>query len=79
MAALNELIDKYNSYNHEEIADSIILNYSSFREENYIKTEKIDYSNMISDTGYNVGILIEKFMNKGIKKTVKILSSLFLD
>ena len=34
---------------------------------------------MISDTGYNVGILIEKFMNKGIKKTVKILSSLFLD
>ena len=47
--------------------------------ENYIKTEKIDYSNMISDTGYNVGILIEKFMNKGIKKTVKILSSLFLD
>lgn len=38
---LNELIDKYNSYNHEEIADSIILNYSSFREENYIKAIKL--------------------------------------
>ena len=53
--------------------------YNDEKLENYIKTEKIDYSNMISDTGYNVGILIEKFMNKGIKKTVKILSSLFLD
>lgn len=47
--------------------------------ENYIKTEKVDYSNPISDTGYNAGLLIEKFMNKGIKKTVKVLSSLFLD
>ena len=47
--------------------------------ENYIKTEKVDYSNPVSDTGYNTGLLIEKFMNKGIKKTVKILSSLFLD
>lgn len=47
--------------------------------ENYIKTEKVDYSNPVSNTGYNAGLIIEKFMNKGIKKTVKILNSLFLD
>lgn len=47
--------------------------------ENYIKTEKVDYSNPVSNTGYNAGLIIEKLMNKGIKKTVKILNSLFLD
>lgn len=47
--------------------------------ENYIKTEKVDYSNPVSNTGYNTGLIIEKFMNKGIKKTMKILNSLFLD
>ncbi len=47
--------------------------------ENYITSEKIDYSNIVSDTGYNTGLLIETFMNKGIKKTVKILNSLFFN
>lgn len=45
--------------------------------ENYIKTEKIDYTNLFSNIGYNTGKFIESFMNKGIKKTIKILGSLF--
>lgn len=47
--------------------------------ESYITNERIDYSNAISNTGYNTGMFIEKFMNKGIKKVVKILGSLFFN
>lgn len=43
----------------------------------YIEKNYIDYSNKVSDLGYKTGNLIEKIMNKGIKKTLKILDKLF--
>lgn len=64
----NEAIKKF---------ESDISSGKNVKIENYITSERIDYSNIVSDTGYNTGMFIEKFMNKGIKKTVKILSSLF--
>lgn len=43
----------------------------------YVKNEKIDYSNKVSDLGYNIGKITEKIMNEGIKKTLKLISALF--
>ena len=41
--------------------------------------EHIDYSNKVSNLGYNIGSIVEKFMNGGIKKTLKIISALFYE
>ncbi len=45
----------------------------------YVVSNYVDYSNTLSDFGYDVGNLVEKVMNKGIKKTLKFLSALFYD
>ncbi len=45
----------------------------------YIETDYKDYSNTITNLGYNLGKMTENFMNKGIKKTLKVLSRLFYE
>ncbi len=45
----------------------------------YVVSNYVDYSNSLSDLGYNIGKLTENVMNKGIKKTLKVLSALFFD
>lgn len=45
--------------------------------EEYLKDTYVDYSNKISDLGYNVSYYMEEFMNKGIKKTLEIFGKLF--
>lgn len=45
----------------------------------YVISDYVDYSNSITDLGYNIGKFTENIMNKGIKKTLKILSALFFD
>ncbi len=45
----------------------------------YVVSDYVDYSNSITDLGYNIGKFTENIMNKGIKKTLKILSALFFD
>ena len=45
----------------------------------YIESNYIDYSNNLSDLGYNIGKYTEIIMNKCIKKTLKIISALFFD
>ncbi len=45
----------------------------------YIVDEQIDYSNKVSNIGYNIGNTVEKFMNDGIKKTLKVISALFYE
>ena len=45
----------------------------------YVVDEHIDYSNKVSNLGYNIGSTVEKFMNGGIKKTLKIISALFYE
>lgn len=45
--------------------------------DDYLVNENVDYSNIITNIGYNTGNIIETFMNKGIKNTIKIVSALF--
>lgn len=45
----------------------------------YVIDEQIDYSNKVSNIGYNIGNTVEKFMNDGIKKTLKVISALFYE
>lgn len=45
----------------------------------YLVSDYTDYSNTITDLGYNIGKFSENIMNKGIKKTLKLLSALFFD
>ena len=45
----------------------------------YLENDYIDYSNNLSDLGYNIGRITETVMNKGIKQTLRTLSKLFYD
>jgi len=45
----------------------------------YIESDYKDYSNVVSRAGSNLNKFVESFMNKGIKKTLKILSALFYE
>ena len=45
----------------------------------YLVDEYVDYSNLVTDLGYNTGNLIESFMNKGIRNTLKVFKTLFFD
>ena len=45
--------------------------------EEYIQIGQTNYSNAVSKTGYKIGTLIEKFMNTGIQKVLKVLEKLF--
>ncbi len=45
----------------------------------YIESNYIDYSNSISNIGYEMGKTVEHVMNKGIKKALKLLSTLFYE
>ena len=47
--------------------------------EDYLVEDNIDYSNKISILGSKIGSSIETIMNKGLKKTLKILSDLFYE
>ena len=45
----------------------------------YLEDEYKDYSNIVTKTGSALNKLVETFMNKGIKKTLKVLSHLFYE
>ena len=45
----------------------------------YLENEYKDYSNVVTKTGSNLNKFVESFMNKGIKKTLKVLSHLFYE
>ena len=45
----------------------------------YLESEYKDYSNIVSKTGSNLNRFVELFMNKGIKKTLKVMSHLFYE
>lgn len=45
----------------------------------YLENEYKDYSNIVTKTGSSLNKLVEGFMNKGIKKTLKVLSHLFYE
>ena len=43
----------------------------------YMDSADYDYRNPGTNLGSNIGYVIEKIMNEGIKKSLKILSELF--
>lgn len=45
----------------------------------YMMQDSNDYSNFMNNIGYKTGQVLEKIMNNGIKKTLKIVNSLFFD
>lgn len=45
----------------------------------YLIDKYEDYSNVVTKTGSSLNRIVETFMNKGIKKTLKVLSHLFYE
>ena len=45
----------------------------------YLDSEYKDYSNVVSKTGSSINKFVELFMNKGIKKTLKVMKRLFYE
>lgn len=45
----------------------------------YKVTNYVDYTNRATNIGYKIGKFIERVMNEGIKKSLKILSELFYE
>ena len=77
---------EYKAYNKAELTKEAIKKFENDVEESknvsindYVVNNYKDYSNTISDLGYNLGEITENIMNNGIKKTLKILSELFYE
>lgn len=81
-----KLYYEYRAYNKKILTEEAIDKFEGDISENknilesdyVIKTRK-DYSNKFSNLGYNTTTLINKIMNKGLKNTFKVLSTLFYD
>ncbi len=76
-------IYKYNQHNKMSITKEAMEKFEKDIEsgknitiEDYISPIK-DYSNSVSKLGYKTSNMVEEFMSKGIKKTFKLLVSLF--
>lgn len=76
-------IYKYNQHNKMSITKEAMERFEKDVEngkditiEDYLDTVK-DYSNGVSKFGYKTSNLVEEFMLKGIKRTFKLLASLF--
>ena len=77
---------EYKVYNKTRLTEESIKSFEKDINEgknvmlkDYIINDNIDYSNTFSKTGRSIGRFIEKFMNDGIKKTLKVLSALFYE
>ncbi len=77
---------EYKAHNKAELTKEAIKKFENDVEEgknvsinDYVVNNYKDYSNTISNLGYNLGEITESFMNNGIKKTLKILSELFYE
>ena len=75
---------EYKAHNKQVLTNESIKQFEHDVEEgknvsinDYVVNTHKDYSNTITDIGYNIGKFTEDFMNKGIKKTLKVLSRLF--
>ncbi len=77
---------EYKAYNKSILTKENIKKFEKDVEEgknvsinDYLVNSYKDYSNTITDMGYNFGKLVESVMNNGIKKTLKMLSALFYE
>ena len=58
----------------KDVADGKDVTLNDYKIDEYV-----DYSNLFSKIGSNIGYYTEKIMNNGIKKTLKVLSALFYE
>lgn len=82
----NSAYSEYKTYEKSMITKESILEFekdiSSGNDvtlKDYVTTDSNDYTNTFNNIGYQTGKMVEKIMNEGIKKTLKILGSLFFD
>ena len=72
-----EVVDDSSSREAMEKFESDLAAGKDVTIEEYIQIGQTNYSNAVSKTGYKIGTLIEKFMNTGIQKVLKVLEKLF--
>ena len=77
---------EYQVHNKTNLTKEAMLKFESDVEKgldvsinDYLDSEYNDYSNIVTKTGTNLNKFVESFMNKGIKKTLKVLSRLFYE
>ena len=77
---------EYKTYTKSKFTEEAILRFEKDVESgkdvslnDYITTDEMDYSNSLSRTGSSINKVVETFMNKGLKKALKILSALFYE
>ncbi len=79
-------IYEYKTYNKTKITKENIEQFEKDLSEgknvtlnDYIVNDYKDYSNIVSRCGSSLSKLVEKLLNSGIKKTLKIISALFYE
>ena len=77
---------EFKTYTKTRLTNEAILKFEKDVEdgkdvniEDYLSNKNHDYSNFFNKSGTEVGNLIEKIMNNGIKKTLKVLNKLFYE
>ena len=75
---------EYKIYSKVQLTNEAIVKFKkdisegkNVKIEDYIENNYYDYRNPGTNLGSNIGYVIEKIMNEGIKKSLKILSELF--
>ena len=75
---------EYKTYTKTRITNEAILKFEKDVEEgknvkieDYLSNEYHDYSNIFNKSGTELGYIVEKIMNEGIKKTLKVFNKLF--
>ncbi len=75
---------EYKNYTNTHLTNEAIKQFESDLDKgldvtlkDYVVSKEKNYTNIVNKTGSFISKSIESFMNKGIKKTVKILKKLF--
>ena len=77
---------EYKTYTKTRITNAAIKQFEKDVEDgknvkmkDYLSNEYKDYTNIVNKSGTVVGNFIEKIMNNGIKKTLKVFNKLFYE
>lgn len=76
----------YKAYNKSKLTKDAIVRFENDVKEgkdvsvnDYIEQTSVNYENVFSETGNEIGILLENFMNSKLKETFDILKKLFYE
>ena len=77
---------EYKTYTKTKLTNEAILKFEKDVEdgknvsiEDYISNDSNDYTNFFNKSSTEIGNIIEKIMNEGIKKTLKVFNKLFYE